>query len=168
MWEVDKAVVQLLKNGGKKLTNTRNLKNKLFLQVPGVPLVQVISLNILLPANAPPGSQWGLVTAVQNAGAGAQNAPPANVPGPARFQPAQGAGPYQIPPPPPNPQGPIQLPLPASGNPGPSGRAGQNMPPPAMCPLKLPLRLSASRLKISGAVSANNPQQMLPQVVVNN
>jgi len=80
----------------------------------------------------------------------------------------QAAGPYHIPPPPPNPQGPIQLPLPASGNPDPSGSAGQNMPPPAMCPLKLRLRSSPSTLKISGAASVNNPQQMFPQVVVNN
>jgi len=55
MLEVDEAVVQLVKDCGKKLTNTINLKNKLFLQVPGVPPVQVIVPNILLPANAPPG-----------------------------------------------------------------------------------------------------------------
>jgi len=168
MQEVDEAVVQLVKDCGKKLTNTINLKDEPCPQVPGVPPAQVIVPNILLPANAPPGSQWGLATAVQNAGAGAPNALTANAPGPAQFQPAQAAGPYQIPPPPPNPQGPIQLALPASGNPGPSGSAGQNMPPPAMCPLKLRLRSSTSTLKISGAASANNPQQMFPQVVVNN
>jgi len=133
---------------GKKLTNTINLKNNPFRQVPGVPPVQVIVPNILPPANAPPGSQWGLATAVHNAGAGAPNAPTANAPGAAQFQPAQAAGPYQIAPPPPNPQGPIQLPLQASGNPGPSGSAGQNMPPLAICPLKLLLRSSPSPLKI--------------------
>jgi len=168
MQEVDEAVVQLVKYCGKKLTNTINLKNKPFAQVPGVPPAQVIVPNILIRANAPPGSQWGLATAVQNAGAVAPNAPTANASGPAQFQPTQAAGPYQIPPPPLNPQGPIQLPLPASGNPGPSGSAGQNMPPPAMRPLKLRLRSSASTLKISGTASANNPQQMFPQVVVNN
>jgi len=136
--------------------------------VPGVPPAQVILPNILLPANAPPGRQWGLATAVQNAGASAQNAPTANAPGPAQFQPAQAAGSSQIPPPPPNCQGPRQHPLPASGNPGPSGTAGQNMPPPAMRPLKLRLPSSASTLKISCAASANNPQQMFPQLVVNN
>ena len=120
MPEVDKAVVQLGKDCGKKLTNTINLKSKPFPQVPGVPPAQVIFPNILLPANAPPVSQWGLATAVENAGAGAPNAPTANAPGPAQFQRAQAAGPYSIPPPPPNPQGTIQLPLPASGNPGPS------------------------------------------------
>ena len=125
-------MVQLVKDCGKKLTNTINLKNKPFPQVPGVPPAQVIVPNILLPVNAPPGSQWGLVTALQNAGAGAPNAPTVNSPGPAQFQPTLAAGLYQIPPPPPNPQGPIQLPLPVSGNPGPSGCAAQNMPPPTM------------------------------------
>jgi len=66
------------------LTNTINLKNKPFPQVPGVPPAQVIVPNILLPANAPPGSQWGLATAVQNAGAGTPNASTANAPGPAQ------------------------------------------------------------------------------------
>jgi len=107
---------------------------------------------------APPGSQWGLATAVQNAGAGAPNPPTANAPGPAQFQPTHPAGPYQIPPPRMNPQGPLQVPLPASGNPGPSGSARQNMPPQTMRPLKLRLLSSASTLKISGAASANNPQ----------
>jgi len=105
MQDVDEAVVQLVKDCGKKLTNTINLKNKPFPQGPGVPPAQVIVPNILLPANAPPGSQWGLATAVQNAGTGAPNAPTANAPEPAQFQPAQAAGPYQIPPPPPNPKG---------------------------------------------------------------
>jgi len=136
--------------------------------VPGIPPAQVIVLNILLPANAPPRSQWGLAIAIQNAGAGTPNAPTVNAPGPAQFQPARAAGPYQIPPTPPNPQGPIQLPLPASGNPGLSGHAGQSMPTTAIRPLKLWLRRSASKLKISGAASANNSQQMFPQVVVNN
>ena len=85
MQAVDKAVVQLVKDCGKKLTNTINLKNKPFPQVPGVPPVQVIVTNILLPANAPPASQWGLATAVQNAGTGAPNAPTANASGPAQF-----------------------------------------------------------------------------------
>jgi len=112
MQEVDEAVVQLVKDCGKKLTNTINLKNKPFPQVPGVPPAQGIIPNILHPANAPPGSQWGLATAVQNSGADAPNPPTANAPGAAQCQPAQAAGPYQIPPPPLNPQGPIQLPLP--------------------------------------------------------
>ena len=41
MQEVDEAVVQLVKDCGKKLTNTINLKNKPFPQVPGVPPAQV-------------------------------------------------------------------------------------------------------------------------------
>ena len=110
MQKVDMAVVQLVKNCVKKLTNPNNLKNKPCPQVPGVPPAEVIMLNILLPANAPPGSQWGLATAIQNAGPGAPNAPTANAHGAAQFQPAQAAGLYQIPPPLPNPQGPIHLP----------------------------------------------------------
>jgi len=107
MQEVDEAVVQLVKDLGKKLTNTITLKNKPFPQVPGVAPSQVIVPNILLPANATPGSQWGLAPAVQNTGAGTPYAPTANAAGPAQFQPAQAAGPYQITPPLPNPQGPI-------------------------------------------------------------
>jgi len=57
MQKVDEGVVQLVKDCGKKLTKTINLKNKPFPQVPGVPPAQVIILTILLPANAPPGSQ---------------------------------------------------------------------------------------------------------------
>ena len=72
--------------------------------------MQVIVPNLLLPANAPT----------------------ANAPWPAQFQPAQAAGSDQFPPPSLNPQGPIQRPLPASGNPGLSECAGQNMPPLAM------------------------------------
>jgi len=75
MQEVDKLVVQLVKACGKKLTNTINMKNKPFPQVPGVSREHVIVLTILLPGNAPPGSQWGLATAVQTPGAGAPNAP---------------------------------------------------------------------------------------------
>jgi len=100
MQEVDESVVPLVKACGNKLTNTINLKNKPFPQVPGVPPAQVIFPNILLSANAPPGSQWGLATAVHNTGAGVPNAPTANAPGPAQFPPAHAAGPYQIPPPP--------------------------------------------------------------------
>jgi len=81
MQEVDESVVKLVKDFAKKLTNTINLKNKLFPQVPRDPPVQVIVPNILLPANAPPGSQWGLATAEQNAGVGAPNAATAKHPG---------------------------------------------------------------------------------------
>jgi len=97
MPEVDEAVVQLVKNCGNKLTNTINWKNKPFPQVAGVPPAQVIVPHILHPANAPPGSHLGLASAVHHAGAGAPNAPTANPAGPAQFQPAQAAGPDEIP-----------------------------------------------------------------------
>ena len=60
MQEVNEAVVQLVKDCGKRLTNTINLKNKPFPQGPGVPLAQVIVPNILLPANAPLEASWVL------------------------------------------------------------------------------------------------------------
>jgi len=101
--EMDEGGVRLVKDCGKKLTNRIKLKDKLFPPVPGVHPAQVIIRNIFLAANAPYGSKWNLATAVQNAGAGAPNALTANAPGPAQFQPAQSAGPYQIPTPPPNP-----------------------------------------------------------------
>jgi len=125
MQEVDEGVVQLVKDSGKKLTNTINLKHKLLSEMLGVPPAMLIVPKILLPAYPTSGSHWGLSTTVQNAGACAPNAPPANTPGSAQIQPpALAAVSYQIPPPPPNPQGSIQLPLPASGIPGPSGGAG--------------------------------------------
>jgi len=116
MQKGDTAVVQLVNDCGKRLTNTINLNNKQLPEVPGVPPAQVIVPNILLPANTPPWSQWALAIAVQNAGTGAPNAPTANSPRPAQFKPAQAAGPYQIPPSLPNLQRPIQCPLPVSGN----------------------------------------------------
>jgi len=56
MQEVDEAVVQLVKDGGKKLTNTITLKNKPFPQGPGVAPAHVLVPNILLAAKALPGS----------------------------------------------------------------------------------------------------------------
>ena len=168
--EVDETILQLIKDCGKRLTNTIKRPNKPFSPVPGVPPAQVAVLDMLLPANPPPRSQWGLATAVQNAGAGPPNTPPANTPRPAQIRPpAPAAGPYQNPPPPLNPQASIQLPLPVSGNPGPSGSGGQNVPPPAaMPPLKFRFRSSGRILKILGAAPANNLQQVIDQVVVNN
>jgi len=170
MQEVDEGVVQLVKDCAKKLTKTIQRPNKPFPQVSGVPPAQVRVPDMVVSANAPPRSEWGLETAVQNAGAGLPNALPANALGPAQIQPpAPAASPYQNPTSPPNPQGPIQLPLPASGNPGPSGSARQNVPPPpVMPPLKFQLHSSDGILKISGAALANNHQQIFPLAVVNN
>jgi len=57
MQEVNQAVIQLVKDCGKKLTNTIKRPNKPFPQVPGVPPAQVRGPDMLLPANAPPRSQ---------------------------------------------------------------------------------------------------------------
>jgi len=51
--EIDEAVIQLVKDYQKKLTNNIDLKYKLIVQVPGVSPVKVIILNILFPGNAP-------------------------------------------------------------------------------------------------------------------
>jgi len=56
MQEVDEPVIQLVKDCGKKLTNTIKRPNKPFPQVPGVPLAQVRALDMLLHANTPPGA----------------------------------------------------------------------------------------------------------------
>jgi len=55
MKEVDQSVIQMVGNGGTKLTNTIKRLNKLFPQVPRVPPVQDRVPDMLLPANAPPG-----------------------------------------------------------------------------------------------------------------
>jgi len=56
MQEVDKAVVQLVTDCGKKLTNTIRRPNKPFPKVPGGPPIQVRVSDMLLPPNAPPGA----------------------------------------------------------------------------------------------------------------
>ena len=71
---------------------------------------------MLLPLNAPPQCQWSIATAVvPNAGPVGQNAPLANVPGPAKNVPA----------PPVNPQA-----LNIAAPPGPADPEAQNDPPP--------------------------------------
>ena len=73
--EIDEGVVQLVKDGGKKLTNTRG---KRFQGAPrpgntGVPPAQVIVRGAILPLSAP--AQWGPTMAGPNAGLIPQNAP---------------------------------------------------------------------------------------------
>ena len=54
MQEIDKAVLQLVTDCGKKLTKTIETNNHLPPAGPGVPPAQVILNPILLPLNAPP------------------------------------------------------------------------------------------------------------------
>jgi len=75
MQEIDEAVLQLVKNCGKKLTKTIETNNHVPPPGPGVPRAQVILKQILLPLNAPPQCQCSIATAVPNAGPVVQNAP---------------------------------------------------------------------------------------------
>jgi len=68
MEEIDKTVLQLVKDYGKRLTKTIGTNNYLSPPSPGVPAAQVIVNPILLPLNAPPKCQWSIATAVANAG----------------------------------------------------------------------------------------------------
>jgi len=56
MQKIDKTVVQLVKDCGKKLTNPIKRPNKPFPRGPDVPPEQVTVPDMLLPANAPPGA----------------------------------------------------------------------------------------------------------------
>jgi len=91
--EIDEAVLQLVKDCGKKLTKTIETNNHGPPPGPGVPPAQVILNPILLPLNAPPQCQWSMATAVPNTGPVVQNAPQANAPGPAQNVPASPANP---------------------------------------------------------------------------
>jgi len=141
MQEIDEAVLQLIKDCGKKLTKTIETNNHVPPPGPGLPPAQVILNPILLPLNAPPQCQWSFATAVPNAGPVVQNAVQANAPGPAQNVPAPPANPQaQNNPPPPgsaipqaqnNPPGAANPQ--AQNNPPPTGPAnlqGQNNPPP--------------------------------------
>jgi len=94
MQEIDEAVLQLVKDYGKKLANTIRTNNHVPPPGPGVPPAQVIVSPMLLPLNAPPQCQWSIATAVvPNAGPVGQNTPLANAPGPAQNVPAPQANP---------------------------------------------------------------------------
>ena len=75
MQEIAEAVLQLVKDCGKKLTKTIETNNYVPPPGPGVHPAQVILKPILLPLNAPPHCQWSSATAVPNAGPVVQNAP---------------------------------------------------------------------------------------------
>jgi len=94
MQEIDEAVLQLVKDCGKKLANTIRTNNYVPPLGPGVPPAQVIVRPMLLPFNAPPQCQGSIVMAVvPNAGPVGQNAPLANAPGQAQNVPAPPANP---------------------------------------------------------------------------
>ena len=94
MQEIDEAVLQLVKDSGKKLANTIRTNNHVPPPGPGVPTAQVIVRPMLLPLNAPPQWQWSIARAVvPNAGPVGNNARLANALGPAQSVPAPPANP---------------------------------------------------------------------------
>jgi len=106
MQEIDKTVLQLVKDCGKKLANTIGTNNHVPPPGRGVPPAQVIVRPMLLRLNAPPQCQWSIAMAVvPNAGPVRQDAPLANAPGPA----------LKVPAPPANPQAQIIAALPNHG-----------------------------------------------------
>ena len=82
MQEIDEGVIQLVKDCGKKLTNTlgKHVPGAPPLGNPGVLHAQVIVRGTILPPGVP--AQWGPATAGPNTGLVPQNAPPANNPQP--------------------------------------------------------------------------------------
>jgi len=126
MQEIDEAVLQLVKNCGKKPANTIRTNNHVPPPGPGVPPAPVIVRPMLLPLNTPPQCQWSIATAVvPNAGPVGQNAPLANAPGPAQNLPAPPVGAQGVPAPPANPQAQN-----IAAPPGPADPESQNDPPP--------------------------------------
>jgi len=75
MQEIDEAVLQLVKDCGKKLTKTIDTNNHLPPPSSSVLPAHVLLNPILLPLNAPPQCQWSIATAVLKAGLVVQNAP---------------------------------------------------------------------------------------------
>jgi len=197
MQDADKAVVQLLNEYCMKWTNIIKRPDRRCPQVLGVPPAQLPVPDLLLSADAPPATQWGLATPLPNPCTGTTNPPPAHAPRPPQIQAtaldaspyhncfgcqsipqllwmpvntttALDASPYHNPPPLPNSQVLIQLPLPGSCNHGPSGSSIQNIPLPAKPSIKFRLRSCISLIHIKGAPTGNNHLQMLSQVMVNN
>ena len=74
---IEKAVVELVKNGSGKLNNTNNQSNK---RVPNplIPRAQVVVRVLLLLPGAP--NHCGASTIIHNPGHLPQNVPPANLP----------------------------------------------------------------------------------------
>jgi len=188
MQEIHEAVLQFVKDCGKKLANTIRTNNHVPPPGPGVPPAQGIVRPMLLPLKAPPQCQWHIATpVVPNAGPVGQHAPLANAPGPAQNVPAppenpqaqniaalpnagpvgqnaplaNAPGPAQnVPAPPVNPQAPnIATP------PGPTDRQAQNDPPrpgPANPQPRIGLRLGNLYWQKNAHQPANIPGQIQP------
>jgi len=152
MQEIDEAVLQLVKDCGKKLIKTIETNNHVPPPGPGVPPAQVILKPILLPLNTPPQCQWSIATAVPNAGPVVQNSPQANAPGPAQNVPAPTANPQaQNNPPPPGPA----IPQAQNNGPGP-------VIIPAQIQAALPMGILGTPLGMQHAPPANRQAQNHP------
>ena len=153
MQAIDEAVLQLVKDCGRKLTKTIETNNHVPRPGPGVPPAQVILNPILLPLNASPQCQWSIATAVPNAGPVVQNVPQANAPGPAQNVPA----------PPANPQAQTNPP-----RPGPAIPQAQNNGPraviiPTQIPAAPPMGILGTPLGMQHVPPANPQAQNNPQ-----
>jgi len=75
--DIEKAVVELVKDSCRKLNDTNN-KGKIVVPNPAIPSVQRVVHASLLPPGAP--NQWGAATTIGNPGQLPPNPPPAHVP----------------------------------------------------------------------------------------
>jgi len=159
MQEIDEAVLQLVKECGKKLANTIRTNNQVPPRGPGVPPAQVIVRPMLLPLNAPPQCQWSIATSVvPHTGPVGQKAPLANAPGLAQNVPAPPPGAQAVPAPPANPQAPN-----IASPPGPADPEAQHDPPPPG--LANPQRRIGLRLgNLYGQTNAHQPANIPGQI----
>jgi len=167
MQAMDKAVLHLVKDCGKKLTKTIRTNNDMPRPGPGVPPAQVIVNPILLPLNTLPQCQWSIATAVPNTGPVGQNAQQANAPGPAQNLPAPLANPQaQNNPPPPGPANPQPQNNPPP--PGPANPQKNRRPPgPANPQPRIVLRLGNLHKQKNPHPPANLPGQDNPPGAAN-
>jgi len=98
MQEINEAILQFVKDCGKKLAKTIRTNNHVPPPSPGIPPAQGIVRPMLLPLNAPPQCQWSFaMPVVQNAGPVGQNAALANASGLAQNVPAPPPGAQAVP-----------------------------------------------------------------------
>ena len=155
MQEIDGTVLQLVKDGRKKLTKTIETNNQVPPPGPCVPPPQVILTPILLYLNALPQYQWSIATAVPNTGPVVPNAPQVNAPGPAQNVPAPPANPQaQNNPSPPGPA----IPQAQNNSPGPVIIAPQIQAAPPMDILSTPLRMQHAPPAIPNRRTIPHPQ----------
>jgi len=76
--DIEEAVVELVKDSGRKLNDTNN-KGNMVVPNPAIPPGQAVVLSSLLLPGAP--NQWGAATTIGNSGQFPPNPPPADVPG---------------------------------------------------------------------------------------